>query len=129
LKADVNTDGRTDDKMDTGNSGIGKHAIDNCLLLYALGAGSEMSEDADGGCAAGDVDVSTLKTGFVSSGEHIPVSQNSHNVCRSLTVLVRRRGQRRHPGRMDAGQPVSRPGGCPGGTEMAGCRLAFAARW
>jgi hypothetical protein len=49
LKTDVNTDGRTDDKMDTGNSGAGEHAIDNCLLLYVQGAGSEMSEDADGG--------------------------------------------------------------------------------
>jgi hypothetical protein len=49
LKTDVNTDGKTDDKMDTGNSGTGEHAIDNCLLLYAMGAGSEMSEGADGG--------------------------------------------------------------------------------
>lgn len=49
LKTDVNADGRTDDKMDTGNSGAGEHAIDNCVLLYVLGAGMEMAEDADGG--------------------------------------------------------------------------------
>jgi hypothetical protein len=62
-------------------------------------------------CAAEDVDVSTLRTGFVSSGEHLPVSQDSHNVCRSLTVLARRCGHRRHLGAMDPGHPVSRPGG------------------
>ena len=49
MKTDVNTDGRTDDKMDTGTSGAGKRVIDNCLLLYVRGAGSEVSEDADGG--------------------------------------------------------------------------------
>lgn len=49
MKADVNTAGRTDDKMDTGNSGTGEHAIDNCVLLYVRGAGSGVSEGADGG--------------------------------------------------------------------------------
>lgn len=41
LKTDVNSDGRTDDKMDTGNSGVGENMIGNCLLLYVRGAGSE----------------------------------------------------------------------------------------
>ena len=49
LKTDVNSDGRTDDKMDTGTSGAGKRVIDNCLLLYVRAAGSGMSEDADCG--------------------------------------------------------------------------------
>jgi hypothetical protein len=49
LKTDVNTDGRTDDKMDTGNSGVCEHAIDNCLLLYVRGVVPEMSEGTDGG--------------------------------------------------------------------------------
>ena len=48
MKTDVNTDGRTDDKMDTGDSGAGEHAIDNCLLLYVRDAVPEVSEDADG---------------------------------------------------------------------------------
>ena len=49
LKTDVNSDGRSDDKMDTGNSGAGEHAIDNCLLLNAWGRGLGMVEGADGG--------------------------------------------------------------------------------
>jgi hypothetical protein len=123
LKTDVNTDGKTDDKMDTGNSGAGEHAIDNCLLLYVR----DWLGDIRGRrrrCAVGDVDVSTLKTGFVSSGEHMPVSQDSHNVCRSLTVLARRCG-----GGMDTGHRCHSPDGCPGGKEIAEGLPAFAARW
>jgi len=88
---------------------------DNTLIVFMSDNGGNRTA-----MLSGDVDVSTLKSGFVSSGEHMPVSQDSHNVCRSLTVLARRCGQDVVPAPWTPAIRCHSPEGCPGGRRLHG---------